>query len=388
MKKALAIISAVALVGVAAFAEDAPALKLSGYVDTGIKAVTTDDKTAQDTVQLWGDDSGTTTRFDLNGTYTNGNAGVDFKLRTEALGAPAINHFEAWTLLADGKVKLVAGKLDTSSWKTEGDDGFTSENNEGIQVQILPVSGLNVGVKFNTNGASTYKGKDFFQELGFGGKYTADLFNFAAGYKLDSKGDIDTGNYAVKAALATVADTAVKAGATDKGAAAVAAATALMQDDIGGKEAYAYAGINYKGITNLKLIAEAKWMNLGKYSDMGLAEYDEIIEYKVSDPLSAGILMYQYMPGKSDYKTKLSFKPYASYVVSSLVKGTGEFGYVINDSYAKDKSTFWVKPGVELTVSPNSKILINDSYKIEDMNKKAGDKITSNTFNVNFRFNF
>lgn len=152
MKKALAIISALAIASAFVFAEDAPALKLSGYIDTGIKAVITDSKTASDTVQLWGDDSGSMTRFDLNGTYTNGNAGVDFKLRTQTIGAPAINYFHAWTSLFDGKAKLVAGKLDNSAWKTEGDDGFTCENDEGIQVQIMPVAGLNVGVKFNTNG--------------------------------------------------------------------------------------------------------------------------------------------------------------------------------------------------------------------------------------------
>ena len=384
MKKALAIISAVALVGVAAFAEDAPALKLSGYVDTGIKAVSTDSKTASDTVQLWGDDSGSTTRFDLNGTYTNGNAGVDFKLRTQDLTAPAINHFEAWTLLADGKVKLVAGLLDTSAWKTEGDDGFTAENGTGIQVQIIPVAGLNVGVKFNTNSSKTETPTQFFNELGFGGKYTTDLFNVAAGYTLDS--DVDDAN--AKTVYAGTATVSTKTGA-------ITADSTVTASDYAKKEQWAYAGINFKGIAKTKLIAEAKFSGLGN-KDISINEFDEIVEYAVSDPLYAGILCYQYIPGASGAKPKMSFKPYVGYTVNSMVKATGEVKYTINDDYTKDVSTFYVKPGVELTVSPNSKILINDCYQIQDINKKGAYNVdggsekalNTNTINVNFRFNF
>lgn len=380
MKKALAILSALALVSVVAFAEDAPALKLSGYIDTGIKSVTGD---GADTVQLWGDDSGSTTRFDLNGTYTNGNAGVDFKLRTQDMTAPAINYFHAWTNLFDGKAKLVAGKLDNSAWKTEGDDGFTSENDQGIQVQIIPVAGLNLGVKFNTNGNAAITPKQFLNETGFGAKYTSDLFNFAAGYKLDSDADDALAGKATYAYIDEDAD-----GTPDIVAGAVGITTIPgAASDYANKEAYAYTGINYKGIAGLKLIAEAKWTGLGKYADIGLAEYDEIIEYKVSDPLSVGILMYQYIPGSSDIKSQLSFKPYVGYVVNSMVKATGEVKYVSNAAFVEKVNNVTFKPGVELTVSPSAKILINDAYTIADTGDEVA-KTTTNTINVNFRWNF
>jgi hypothetical protein len=412
MKKALAIISAVALVGVAAFAEDAPALKLSGYVDTGIKAVTTDNKAATDTYQLWGDDSGSFTRFDLNGSYVNGDAGVDFKLRTQDLTAPAINHFEAWTFLADKKVKLVAGKLDTSAWKTDGDDGFTAENNEGIQVQILPVAGLNLGVKFNTpsvaGASTTYKAntttgevtatttdatnagelKYMFQEIGFGAKYTTDLYAIAAGYTLDSKGDglaswKDDDKDSIRDAIALAEGLATKAGGDDSA-----------------KGGWGYVGVKYNGIKNLKLVGEAKFVNTA-ISALSNTEIDEIIEYTVSDPLTVGFCGYQDLIKKYTFaagtsaesvvQSKLSFKPYASYVVNSLVKATGEVKYTMNDGYLKDVATIDLKPGVVLQVSPNSQILINDNYEVKDLNKKASSNaevIKTNTFQVNFRFNF
>jgi hypothetical protein len=376
MKKALAIISAIALVGVAAFAEDAATLKLSGALETGIKSTFGD---GSDKVEMWDDDSGTSGRFDINGNYTNGNGGVAFKLREQTTSAsvlaeaPVVNFAQGWVDLFDNKATVMAGLLDNNAWKTDADSDYTSENGTGIQVQIKPVAGLNVGVKFNAPGTAdavvTYTPKQFFNEIGLGGRYATDTLAIAAGYKMDSDADAFSGAYGYTAAELS----------------------ALGIDVDAEKEGMFYAGINYFGITNLKIQTEAKFENLGAYSDVGLMTANEIVQYQVSDPLDVGIVMYQWQGGNSDLdsQTVLQFKPYVDYKVNAITTASAEVGYKLNEGFVQNVNNLWLKPSAVFQVTPSTSIHTWYEYDLNDIGDETTDgKTTVSKFFVGLRCNF
>ncbi|MCI1209313.1 MAG: hypothetical protein LKF96_07720 [Treponema sp.] len=368
MKKVLAIVSAFALVGIAAFAEDA-VVKFSGAVETGIQIQKSNYDGDDGNVQLWDDDSGSAGRFDLNGSYVNGNAGVEFKLRYDGYFDDATtdilahSNLQGWLTLFDGKVKLVGGNLDTDAWKTDADDNFTSENGAGMQIQIMPIEGLNFGVKFNTSTPVTIGGDDyyvtpkqFFNSTGFGVKYATDAFMICGGYTLAS--DFTT----------------------DKNTALVDSDGNVTNGD--DDAAWAYFGLDYTGVENLKILTEGRFNHLGdtdkKAADAYLNEFNEIIEYQVNDALDAGIVCYQWMNGSKDddvdgvESTAFSFKPYVDYKVNDMLTASAEIGYAMNEDvegnlFGKDTTYLWVKPSVVYNVSPKTELHVWYQLGVNDL---------------------
>lgn len=348
MKKALAIISALAIVSAVAFAEDG--LMISGQIQTGINA----QSGGGDAVKLWETDAPGPSRIDLNVTYTEADTGLWFNLRSEdAKSAPAVNNFKVWANLFDNKATVVAGNPDDNSWETTADDNFTFENGYGVKLEIKAIEGLNFGVKLNTAAPTDvqYDWTQTMSELGFGMKYTADTFNFSAGYKLDSD----------------------------------AVADGSASED----EASAYVGFGYYGIDMLSIDAEAKFTDLGAYSDFGLAEVNEVVEYAVDEKTTAGILAYQWIPGDSDFESSFSFKLYGKYQFTPVTLLKAEVGYLMNDGYVENVNNLWVEPGVEFQVAPKAQIRADYAFNVKDMgDETAGGTTNISVFNLGFRYSF
>ena len=191
MKKAIALLLALALVGGAVFAQE---LKFSGYLDTGVAVF--DDGTNDPTIGLWGDDSGTTSRFNLQAAYTNENVGATARLRMQndladgSAGNLFVNRAFAWATMLDGKVKTVVGKLGDYTWSSFGNDIGNFDTKTGLQVQVMPMAGLNVGFFLHAAGVATQLVEDAFGDLAIGASYTMEgLGSFRAGYNMSPVAD-------------------------------------------------------------------------------------------------------------------------------------------------------------------------------------------------------
>jgi len=153
MKKVALSLLAFVLLGTGAFAEDAapaPALKFSGYLNTGINAdISTE---VAPSYYLKANDEGKAgSTFKLVGTYNADTWGYKFRLRARPIDDPAsgdqtsplLNYAYGWYKPYDG-VTVLAGKLSDSTFAgldDEGDNAF--QYLEGAQA-IYTISGFSV----------------------------------------------------------------------------------------------------------------------------------------------------------------------------------------------------------------------------------------------------
>ena len=146
MKKVALSLLAFTLVAALAVAQDAPTLKLSGYLNTGAK-VTTNDGTTQ---TIYGDDAGNNWgRLDVNGSYGTATNGVEWSLRTpDSATAPKINYAYAWSKFVDGMVTVKAGHVDDGMFTTASDIGADFTDANSILVAVTPVAGFNAGASW------------------------------------------------------------------------------------------------------------------------------------------------------------------------------------------------------------------------------------------------
>jgi hypothetical protein len=357
-------------------------------------------------VKTWETDAPGTTRIDLDINATHGDTGLWYKIRSaDGASAPTIANFKVYANLFQNMVTVTAGNPDDNAWKTDADADFTAENGYGVRVDVHPVAGLTLGAKLNTTTATTVPAKYVANEMSFGGKYTAEKFFIAGGYAFDSKADgSDVATVIGGKGTGTILgyDVSKPADLTTLEAIYTVAKVDTSKFDFKA-DAYAwgYAGFGYTGIENLLIQAEAKFENLGAYSDIGLATMDEVLEYKVSDPIKVGLCMYQYLPGNSDISSSLSFKPYANYKYNDITLLKAEIGYKTNDGYLDGVNKFWVSPGAEFQLTPNSQIRADYTYTIantgdEDQYKTKGgltsgsaiEKTAYSTVNLGFRYSF
>ena len=168
MKKLIVLLLAVAMVGVA-FAQDAaPALKLSGYLNTGFKY-----DSGTDLVKLWGSYAGQISRLRLNAAYTNGDFGVNFRYQSnDSATAPSVTQALVWGNLFDKMVTFKAGKLNDYTWATPYNSFGNFDGQTGVQVQVKPISGLNFGVFVPLTAAGATP-TNTFKDMSIAGKYSA-----------------------------------------------------------------------------------------------------------------------------------------------------------------------------------------------------------------------
>jgi len=187
MKKALIVLLILAVAG-GLFAQS-----WSGSVNTGAKFTFADDMPVNAD-----DDDGHAVKGRLSFTNSGDDWGVNIGVNgdvtkddDEGKHAATINigDMNGWVKFAN-MFKLTAGKGIDGAWGSGGNtDTNISGSDAGVRLEITPIDGLNFGFRFGypNGGVQAKKVANFFQEIGIGAKYSADVWWFALGLDLDSE---------------------------------------------------------------------------------------------------------------------------------------------------------------------------------------------------------
>lgn len=396
MKKLFA---SLALVGMASlsFAQTAPApaLALSGYIDTGVTFLTNGvDATASG---LWGEDAGVNGgRFKLIGKYANGDVGANFELRWDGLTTAPTKPFKSAYAYANflGKSVLTqVGLVKDDTLKTGGDAGwYYAKETAGAVVTAKPLDGLAVQAFWApATGAATVTS--------------------------DSTGYVEKSQVAVGAAY-TLKDAFKVVGSVSAQGVAYNgyAVTGFM------------AGASLLAVPNLTAAVEAKIEKLNDGGLNGKASVAETVSYGFKDlgvaPLSAGLIAYEYFydsgyktngTAKDAYATALRLSPWASYAldggVTPKLQVTYQSGYdALSDAYDNNLklalptavksnvnkvATLEVKPSVKFALTSAQTINVIYAFQTsvgEDdvvfLTKNNKDAKSLHTFQVDYLYSF
>ncbi len=177
MKKAIVLLLALAVIGGAVFAQDAPALKFSGYVSTGVNY-----NMSQDDLSLLGYYNGYTNRVRFNADYMDGDFGVHFRYQANGLENPKITQALVKFGFLDSMLKFKVGVLDDYTVATYDYYGKT-DGMEGAQLFLAPVAGLTVSAFLPVTQAGGVTFSDAFNGAMFAAKYSAEgIGDFYAGF--------------------------------------------------------------------------------------------------------------------------------------------------------------------------------------------------------------
>lgn len=316
MKKLFAVLLALLVVGGAAFAQDAPALKLSGAIYGGLVYSYTD-ATDTNAVQWsrWYNGSLDALRVRVNGSYTNGNAGIAFRLQTNNPStAPTYARAYGWAKFFDGMLKVNVGKLGDYTWATVGDNGYGNFDGAfGMQFQVMPIDGLNLGAFIPVAIPSTVTLGDTFKDIAIGAAYTLEgVADFQAGFNMNV--------------------------ATDTNA--------------------AWFGFNVTAVENVTAILEASLTDLGN-DVTGATDLWWKFGY-VMDALEVTLVATQGLTAVTTDAAALGFTPGVAYTLDPVVVGAG-FTYTLNDGNVDGTNTWSIDPYVTIPVS-NSEVEIGGSY--------------------------
>jgi len=177
MKKLFVLLLAFAMVGAvsaqAAAPAPAPVLTWSGYLNTGFQYTSSDGY-----VYLWNADAGNMTRVRLSAAYTNGDFGVNFRIQNSdvgtTVGAQLFTQALVWGNLFDKMVTFKAGKLNDYTWATPYSSWGALDGKTGLQVQLKPAAGLNVGFFVPLAATKSITVANTFKDVNVAAKYTAD----------------------------------------------------------------------------------------------------------------------------------------------------------------------------------------------------------------------
>lgn len=352
MKKLLVLLLALTMVG-AAFAQDAPALKFSGYLDTGVAVITGQDFDADgdydDTVfKLDGDDSGTAGRFNLNGSFTNENVGVSFRMRVSGdldAGTPVIfmKRVYAWGTMFDGLLKAVAGKLGDYTWSTAGNDfGHIDGGLAGVQLQVMPMEGLNFGffVPATTGGALA---EDAFSDILIGAAYDMEgLGGFRAGVDLSP---VD-------------------------------------------ESTFAWFGAEITAVENFVFYLDYAGTDLG--NDVSGSHYLWWEVDYTMDALNVGIDLEQEFWTFDEAPIGLSFGPYVAYTLDMVTLGAGFTYYMTTETDLVDSTSgIYIHPYAKYNVGPSANIELGakiNTGDIEDLETPLTEDTTKVYLNFTWEF--
>ena len=336
MKKALVLLLILAVAG-GIFAQE---LSWSGEVvagtliELGDKVVEPNDKGGVDKIVTAkaDDDDGHGMKASLTATYDATDWGLKIGIGTNT--GSALNdgmHFTTgnaygWMNFLGGMINVKAGLIDDAVWGTGGELDDNVSNGPGMRVEVTPIEGLNVGVKFHFATDDHNLGRDkianWFQETAIGASYGNDMFNFAVGLKLWS----EESGFNVPDKTGIIFDktdpaydpikeekywdeyyTALDAAWGGKGK-----LTPYGDTDI--KLIFAF-GI--KPIAPLSILIDGGFYGLGDFSENGKIVVYEEISFQVMDPLSVGILLGEWIHGDSDLGfCELLAKPWVEYALN------------------------------------------------------------------------
>lgn len=345
MKKALVALLALAVTG-ALIAQDAPSLKFSGYLNSGLEYDQLGSATGL--LKSYAQDAGVAGyRMNLDGAYTNGAVGANFRLRStgdSATVAPYyfMNFGYVWANLASNMVKVKAGLVDDGSWNTAGDIGGDSGEGTGVLVLVMPMDGLNFGAGMY---ALDYKGTAGDATYTAGFAYTmASTFGLEASMKIQNS---------------------------------------KAQSAIGGFQVLA--------VPQLSAAFEYQVTGLADFSNTGLNTITETLSYDLS-PIKVGVTAYEWLSQVSGNDLGFKVNPWVSYTSGAFTPKLG-VTYDSNDSAAgkADKNyTLTVKPQVTFAAGANASIVAAyafTSYGDNTANGIAGNK-SGNTVYVDFVWSF
>lgn len=332
MKKLFVLLLAFAMVA-GAFAQ----VNFTGYLDTGF--MIEKEGSADAEVSLYGDDSGTQSRFNLAGAYSNENVGVTFRLRVQgdfdgAAPAPQIfmNRGFVWAKMFDDMVKVQAGRLGDYTWATWVNYFGNLDTKTGVQLQIMPMDGLNFGLFMPVTTAAVAL-EDTFKSLVIGAAYSAEDFGkFVAGVKLSP-----------------------------------------LDDSMD-----AWAGAQITAVENLVVYVEYEGTDLG--NDVTGATYlFEEIDYTMGD-LNFGIDLEQQFWANDALDMGLSFGPYVNYTIEAITLG-GQFTY-----YTADDSGMLINPYAKYAVGPGALIEFGAYLYSGDIQDVEATALTDNTTQIYLSF--
>lgn len=352
MKKILIVLLSLAVVGIA-IAQDAPSIKFSGYLNSGIEA---DVLGSNDpTVKAYAQDADVNgIRFNLDGAVVNGDVGANFRLRSTgdaaglvstqadkmATNFPYLGFGYVWANMASQMVKVKAGLVDDGTFATAGDIGDDVGEGTGVQVIVMPADG------FAFEGAM----------------YAADMFGTAVTYW--------NAKYVMGVSY-TMADTFKFVGSY---------ATAAVKS----KANVALLGLQILAVPQLSASFELKLADLNDYSNTGIMTVAETLSYDMS-PVKVGLTAYQwqaqkaFVSGTTTYNKDLGYKanPWVSYTSGIMTPKLG-ITYDVNDGASqvsgKDATQLTVKPQVTFAVGPNASIVGAYAYSA---NTKWGSTASS-----------
>lgn len=185
MKKALAILSALALVGSVAFAEDG--IKVGGWGRIGFIAASDSDAAGTDPVSYTAPSWANGARVGVNFSGSSENVGFNLNLDSNGNEAKIGDQAKIWVKLSDmfkfelGKIQgdVLRGKIGDfgvySAQLTGDEDGIFKRFNPsaGLLLNVTPVEGLYLGAALDTaaNGA-TIRSDLMFRKIQVGAGYT------------------------------------------------------------------------------------------------------------------------------------------------------------------------------------------------------------------------
>lgn len=371
MKKVALSLLALALVGAGAFAQDAPAVKIGGYLDMGTLTTIKADSGNQTIVK--GDDSGKVGgSYEFRLAYGTAKSGLVLNIRLENLASGTVYNAQdafSWFLLPGvDMVKVKAGQFGNTglAWNQLDDKGDKQGNGLGVALEVTPTDGFTAGGSYLP--PVTASGT------------TSDLGKFGAGatYTVPSTAQVVFG-------LLTGNNTS-PATAVDN----VAASFKLLLD----------GPLSAKGGLNLYNMAYDK-------KTYSTTMFDVTVGYAVTDAFSASLLTYVWLPG-SDFKTAsgdsaaVSYKvnPSVSYTVDPVtavgIGGTYFQGdTAINGAapatgaFVKNKLTqIEVNPNATFTIDANQKVYVNYLYDTVSGDDKPPKDQSWSTIKIDYRYIF
>jgi hypothetical protein len=410
MKKALVGFLILA-VGAGVFGQDeAKGLKFGGALKTGFQFQADDTGDTDPSMRMYNDDAGEETRFDLDGSYTQDNYGVVFRLRTDtaisgyvgvemgdfnpplplAMVPIEVNQAYVWADFLNNMINMKVGKIDDSTWKTSGDEGFHYSTGSGLRLEVKPMDGLNLGVFINGPSDNYKSNKEidggvvterYLLETAFGVKYETETFNVAAGLKLDGKGDGLT-TYESDYGFET----------TDVGRPDSKPQEYDFDVENSEKGMGAYVGFGVTPMKGFNANVEARFNNLGGYADYGWIWINETVSYAVTEPIEVGLVMHQRLFGEDAFGTAtdanpyLTFKPYVSYALDE--KWTVGLDVPLGFWTDVIKYDIGVKPKLSYKVGENASINGFYLFDIMEFDHEGSESTTTHTVQIDFIWTF
>jgi len=391
-------------------------LTLSGYFNTGLGVVVSDQANTDPYLKAFGVDSEQPGyRFRLNGAYNNEErtAGVRFRLQSQGnltlnsgsteVSSEAHHHTTSSGYLSlpyvygfvnffENKLSLTGGIVDDSTFTT-ADWWINDDVGEGLGLLIkaTPIEGLNLGfgaylisqqsggsnnILTVGNGATLPNFGNIHLKLEdakyvIGASYTMkDVFYLGGSFRLENKAGWGSSRQQ---------------------------SSQLMGD------------IRYLGMKDLTAIVAADVNNLQDFANNGTMFFSETFAYKINEEINVGLNAVQFLSQAAGTDPAFLFNVWGSYAIGDIIPrvdavyfmggNTSGMSAASNDNAAwhrkgfsatsgaarSNSSVISVRPSVRINVDSRTFLEIGNMFNFDT---KPGSSVMSNAFYLDFRWNF